>query len=200
MQPQTALLGQRRDRGHLIGAIGAAIFARLGDRNRMRLNLMDIVADRIDRGADGLRRKLRALPRHQQQLGAVEVEAGRAAFVHLDMRFLVAHHRAVRLDHGRQREAVGGGAGRHPQCSAVAPEQIGEPRIELARQAIAIIGRIRSVGGMHRLPHERVDGGGVVGEKLHRNAHRAAGVACKTAKGSPRNGRPRCDDRTTRQW
>ena len=63
----------------------------------MRLHLVDIVADRIDRGAHRLRRQLRAFALAQDQLGPVEEKARRTAFGGRDMRFFVAHHSAMRL-------------------------------------------------------------------------------------------------------
>ena len=63
----------------------------------MRLHLVDIVADRIDRGAHRFRRQLRAFALAQDQLRPVEEKARRAAFVGLDMRFFVADHSAMRL-------------------------------------------------------------------------------------------------------
>ena len=67
----------------------------------MRLDLVDVVADRIENGLDGLRAQLRVIALRKQQLGAMEVEPRRAAFVHLDMRLAVAHHAAVRRNHRR---------------------------------------------------------------------------------------------------
>ena len=82
----------------------------------MNLDLVDIVADGVEHRLDGSRAELGALAVGEDQLGAVEVEPGRTALVHLDMRLAVAQHAAVRGDHGRQREAVGSGAGGDPQC------------------------------------------------------------------------------------
>ena len=75
---------------------------------------MDVVADRVDHALDRLRGQLRAFAIGEHQLGAVGVEAGRAAFVHFDMGFAVADHAAVGRDHGGKCEAIGCRAGGNP--------------------------------------------------------------------------------------
>ena len=136
----------------------------------MRLDLMHIVADRIENRSDGLRREFRTLALSQHELGAVEIETGGPALVHLDMRFLVAHHAAVRRHHRCQREAVCRGARGDPQHGAGPLEHLRETVVQSGAQCIAIIRRIGGICGLESIPHGRVDRGGIIGEKLHRNA------------------------------
>ena len=58
MQRQTALAGERGDRSDFLRPVTAAIFGRLGDRNRMRLDLVDVVANGVDGRANGIGRQL----------------------------------------------------------------------------------------------------------------------------------------------
>ena len=53
---------------------------------------------------------------------------GRPGLVDLDMRVLVAEDRPVRRAQRREREAIGGGAGGHPECADLRLEQLGERR------------------------------------------------------------------------
>jgi hypothetical protein len=133
VQCQPAGLGERGDGGHFIRGVDPPIFARLGNRDRVGLNLVNVTPDRGQHCLDSSRGQLgRIAPiagAAQNQLGAVGVEPRGAAFVGLDMRFAVADHSAVRRDHSGQRQAVGGGSGRDPQGRARPSEQVGESRV-----------------------------------------------------------------------
>ena len=135
----------------------------------MRLNLVDIVADRIDRCANGLRRQFGASAFCQNQLGPVEEKTRRTAFIHFDMRFFMADYRSVGRDHGGEREAVRCGPGACPEYRAWAAEQLRKPVVQRRAQPIAVIGRIGLVGGLEGVPDRRVHCGCIVGEKQHRN-------------------------------
>ena len=67
----------------------------------------------------------------QQQFRAVEKETGRAAFIHLDMRFAVAHHAAVRRHHGAERKTIRRSSGRNPEHRHLAPEEPAERLLEV---------------------------------------------------------------------
>jgi hypothetical protein len=145
VQAELARLGQLADRRHFVGRVGEAIFGGVGDRDRVRLDLVDVVADRIDHRADRVGRQLGARAGGGEQLGAVGVEFGRAAFVAIDVRIAVADHAAVRRAERRQREAVGRRAGWHPQHADLRAEQIGKGAVEPLRPAIAVIGGVERV-------------------------------------------------------
>ena len=171
MQAEAATARQRADCSQFCGRIGTAIFAGLRNADRVRLHLMHAARNRGEHCRNPVRIKFRAPTIGQQQLGSVEKEPRRAAFVAFDMRFAVTHHTAMRLDHRRQGQAIGGRAGGSPQHRAVAPEQIGKGRVELLAQRVAIIGRIRSVSRAQRIPYFGVDARRIVGEKLRGTLH-----------------------------
>ena len=124
VQAEPARAGELADRGDFVGRIDQAIFGRVGDRDRVRLDLVDVVGGsrRSPRGSlSGV--SFAPSPSAEHQLGAMRVEFGRAAFVVLDMRVAVADDAAVRRAQRGEREAVGGGARRHPQRAHLGPEQ-----------------------------------------------------------------------------
>jgi len=137
----------------------------------MCLHLVHIGPDRIKHCGNGCGGELRTIALRQHQLGAVKKETGRAALVDFDMRFLMAHHPAMRLHHGRQRQAIGRRAGGDPDRRTVTPKQIAEARIQFGAQAVAVIGIVGRIGGAHRLPQPGMNGGGIVGQEraLHRH-------------------------------
>ena len=110
----------------LVGGVDEAVFGGVGDREGVRLGLVDVVADRGERGGGGLRRQLGADAFGEHQLGAMGVEFGRAAFVVLDVGVAVADDRAVRRAQGGEGERIGRGAGGDPQGRDLGLEQIGE--------------------------------------------------------------------------
>ena len=110
VEAEPARLGEIAERGDLVGRVGQAVFGGVGDRQRVRLDLMHVVADPGEHARHRIGRQLRARSVGEQQLGAVEVEARRAAFVVLDMRVAVADHRAVRLAQARRAR------GNWPRC------------------------------------------------------------------------------------
>ena len=179
VQAKAAVAGKRGNRRDFVRAIGAPILAGLGDRNRVRLHLVHIVADRVDHRANRVRRQLGTLSIGQHQLGPVKKEARRAALVHFDMRLTMADHAAVRGHHRTQRKAIGRSARCDPQHRNFASEKLRKPIVELLRMRIAVIRRIGTIGGTHRLPHLRMHAGGIVGEKSHWNAPKLPGVRCK---------------------
>ena len=171
MQTKPARLGKVSDRFQFARAVGSAIFRCLRDRDGVWLHLMHIVADRIDQSGDPLRRQLCAFARTQHQFGAVEIEAGRAALVHFDMRFLMAHDPAMRLAHGRKREAICRGARCCPDSRALAAEQIAEALIKPRRQGITVIRIVSAVRCPHGFPNLGVDWRGIVREEGFRLGH-----------------------------
>ena len=52
--------GELAERGDLSRAIDETIFRRVGNRQRRRLDLMDVLADAVARGGDGFGQKLGA--------------------------------------------------------------------------------------------------------------------------------------------
>ena len=160
-------LADRRDFG---GSIHEAIFGGVGDRDRGGLDLVHVVADAIAGRVDRVGRQLGALPVQQDQLGAAGEEAGRARLVDLDVRVLVAEDRPVRRAQGGERQAVGGGTGRHPEGADLGSEQIGEGAVEAAAPLVAIICRVDPVRPDNSLEHLGVGGCRVIGEEAHREA------------------------------
>lgn len=91
---QMTPFGDRRDRAHLLDGIDRAYFRRLGQRDDLRLRVVNIGAARDDR-FDRIRRELAANARRGQQLGAAREEFGAAAFIGFDVREFMADHRVV---------------------------------------------------------------------------------------------------------
>ena len=112
-------------------------------------------------------RDLRAVAVEQDQLCAAGEEAGRTRLVDLDMRVPVAQDRAIGRAQRRERKAVGGGAGRHPQGADLRSEQVRESAVEPSAPLVAVIRRVEPVRCGYRLDHLRVRGGRIVGEKAH---------------------------------
>ena len=132
----------------------------------MRLNLVDIIADRINHPADRIGGQLRAIPVGEQQLGTMQIETGRTAFIHFDMRLAVADHPAMRRHHAGQRQAIGSRSGGNPQHRTIAAEQIAKSIVEPGRQRIAIIGRVRLIRRAHGVPQKGMDRRCIVGQEL----------------------------------
>ena len=170
VQPQPVAFRAGSNRGHLRGLVNPAVFACLGDRDRLRLDLMHILADAGDGSVDCRGGDSGAITIDQDQFGAVSIEPRRAAFVGFDMRLAVADHPAMRGHHAGQREAVGGGSGGDPHHRAGPPEQRAERRVQRQAQRVVVIRRLRRIGGAQRIPHGGVDAGGIVGQELHRRA------------------------------
>jgi hypothetical protein len=115
VQSETALPGELAKRGNLGGSIDKAIFGRVGDRERGRLDLVDVVADCIASGAHRLGRYLCAWAVQKHQLGAAGEEARCPGLIDLDMRIPMAEDRAIGWAQGRERETICCGTGRHPE-------------------------------------------------------------------------------------
>ena len=77
----------------------------------------------------------------------------------------------------REREAIGGGAGRHPEGADLGPEQVGEGAVEPPAPLVAVIGRVEPVGGGDRLDHLGVRRRRIVGEEAHGCARNGGGPA-----------------------
>jgi hypothetical protein len=158
---------QRRD---LVRRVDQSVFGRIGDRQSRRLHLMHVVADRREQGLHRVRRQLGAFALRQQQLGAVGVEFGRAAFVILDMGVAMADDALMRLAQSGQRERIGGRAGRHPKRPHLAPEQVRERAVQPFAQCIAVISRIEPVRDAERGQHFGAASRRIVREKSHGGA------------------------------
>ena len=167
VEAEPALLRQRADRSDFEGKVHAAVFGGVGDRDRVRLDAVDVVGDRVDDCADRVGGQFGPVAVSEEQLGAVGVEFGRAALIVLDVRVAVADDPAVRRAQCGEREAVGGGAGGDPEHRDLGLEQFGQPAVELLAPRVAGIGGVERVGGGDRGHDLRVDRGGVVGEKAH---------------------------------
>ena len=129
----------------------------------MRLNLVHIVADRVDDGADRIGRQLGAIALRQQQLCAVKIEAWRAPFVRFDMGFFVADDSPMRLNHGCQGKTVGCRPRSYPQNRTWLAEQVGKSLVESIAQTIPVIRRIGCVRCLQGIPDGRVNRGGIIG-------------------------------------
>src|SRR5690348_2660279 len=92
------------------------------------------------------------------------------------MRVAVAEDGAVRRTKRRECEAVGGGAGGHPEGADVGFEQIRECAVEALAPLVSVIGGVHPVGGGDRFQHFGVGRRGIVGEEAHRGPN-GGGVA-----------------------
>ena len=128
----------------------------------MRLDLVNVVANGVDYRAYAIGIELRALALGQQQLGAMEIETRRTAFVHFDMCFFVAHDPAMRRHHRRKRQAVRRSTGCHPQHRAFTLEKRVHLFLKRYAQCVAIVGRIGGIRRTHRIPDRGVNAGGIV--------------------------------------
>jgi hypothetical protein len=66
MQAEPAFAREMADRGDVIGGVDQPIFGGVGDRDGVRLDLVDVGARRIEQGADRIGGQLRALALGQQ--------------------------------------------------------------------------------------------------------------------------------------
>jgi hypothetical protein len=167
VETEAAALGDLADRGDLGGAVDETIFGGVGDRQRVRLDLVDVGADAVAGGFDCLREQFRALALEQGQLRAVGEESRRAGFINLDMRVAVAQDGAFGRAQRGERETVGGGAGGHPQRADRCFEQVGESAVEAPAPRVAIIGGVEPVRLGEGVEHRRMTGGGIVGKEAH---------------------------------
>ena len=139
-----------------------------GQRQHPGLDLVDVAAmagkSRVDTG----RRQPAVRTGDQQQLSTTAEELRRAAFVDVDMRFVVADDRAIGRHHRRQRQRVGRGAGRHRQDRAVVAEERPEHAVEPGAQIVAVIGPgTGRHGGGDRGQHFVAGGSGIVRQEVH---------------------------------
>lgn len=165
MQFETSTARNITDCRDFIWPPGETIFGGIGDADRRRLHLMDIGADGGEAGMDGIRRDLGAVTGQQHQLCPAGEESGCAAFVDLDMRFLVAQDSLPWLDEGGERDAVCGRARGQPKHRYPCFEQVGKRGVEPLRQRVAIISSIDMVGGGNCVQHVRMDGCRIVREE-----------------------------------
>ena len=94
-----------------------------------------------------LRRQFSAEAGNRQQLGAAGEKLRPAAFVHLDMAFLVTRDHAVGRRQHRQGEPVRRAPGRDEKNRAFALENLRKPRRDPFREIVAAIGRGGAVIG-----------------------------------------------------
>ena len=95
------------------GPVDRAGFGRLRQRQGAGLGRLDEPARKpVERLAQGVHVNLAALPRDADQLRTAGEEFRRAAFVVMNVRFLVAEHGLERLSQRRQGKRIGGGSGR----------------------------------------------------------------------------------------
>ena len=82
----------------------------------------------LERAPQRLGRDLAGLARQADELDAAAEEFRRAAFVGRDVRLGMAQHRAPGRREMRERQRIGGGAGRHQEDRDLALEDLGELR------------------------------------------------------------------------
>src|SRR4029453_3502386 len=99
---------------------------------------MHVLADSADGSFDRIGGDLRSGTLDQHQLGSAGEEAGRPRLIHLDVRVLVADDSAKGWAKGGKCEAIGGGAGAHPERSDIALEEVGEGEVQLLAPLVAV--------------------------------------------------------------
>ena len=163
--------GQRRD---LIRPIDGAGLARLRERKRRRHDLVWRVAFiATDRRGERLRRHLAADTRHADELEPAAEELRRAAFIGQDMRLAMREHRAPRRAHMRERQRIGGGAGRHQEYGDVVLEQFRDAPLDVPSQIVIAIAQHEAFVG----PHQGIE---------NFRSHARGVVTCKVHPGDPR--------------
>jgi hypothetical protein len=162
VQGEAALFGDAANRGDLIGAIDQAIFGRVCDRDCGWLHLVHIRTDAVAGRDDRFGVDLRPGPIEQHELAAAGKKAGRAGFVDLDMRVLVAQDGPIWRAQRAKSDAVSGGAGGHPESADFRLEQVGEGAVEPLAQRIAVVGGVDAVRGGDRRDYVGVRGRGIV--------------------------------------
>ena len=178
-------LAQRRN---LMRAVDRAGFARLRERQRRCIHLMrpmsgiafDCRAHRVDD-------ELAADAGQPDELEAAAEELRRAAFVGDDVGFGVAQHAAPGRRDMRERQRIGGGAGRHDEDRNLALEDLAKPALDaLCCIVIAIAERETGVGRENRVKDFRSDSRGVVAGKVHA-LPRPKAASCNDRRGENRN-------------
>jgi hypothetical protein len=174
VEGKAALPAQFTECRDFVRRVDQAVFGGVGDRQSPRLGLVDIVAHSGEQRRNGVGRQLGAFPFGEQQLGAMGVEFGCAAFVILDMGIAVADDAAIRRAQLGQGQRVGRRAGRHPQRRHFRFEQVGKGAVQPLAPAVAVIGRIEAVRLMEGGHDLGAGGGGIIGKETHFAAHRGA--------------------------
>jgi hypothetical protein len=168
MHGKAARMRHLGEPAHLVHPVDGAGFARLRERKHRRSDMMRPAPLAVERARQGLRRNLAARPRKADELDATTEEFRRAAFIGGDMRLVVAEHRAPWRCEMRERQRIGGGAGRHEKNGDVALEHVSEPPLEAGRPVVVAIGErrplIRARDGRQNL---RRDPCGVVAGEIH---------------------------------
>ena len=144
------------------GLVERAEFRGLGERERARVRVMHAVAA-PGRLLDGGRGEFAVGARQRHDLGAAREKFGRAAFIHLQVRGLMAQDALVAAAESGEREGVGGGAVEDEENLAVCFKYFSHLRARLGGPRVVTVPRgAAGVGGGERGHGLGADPGGVV--------------------------------------
>jgi hypothetical protein len=141
MHADPVLVSNRTELGDFAHAVDRPRFRSLGQRQRARLRRFNEPARKSPkRLLEALGGDLASLPGDPNQLGAAGEELRRAAFIVVDVRFLVTEHRIPGLDQRRKRERVRRRARRHQEGGDLGLEHVAQARSGLRGIVVSAIG------------------------------------------------------------
>ena len=160
--------GERRD---FVVRIERAGLGRLRQRQHAGLRRLHQSAGVAQQGvAQRVRRDLAIEPGNADELGAAHEELGRAAFVIVNVRFLVAEHGLPGPGERGQRQRIGARAGGDEEGRHGPLENLAQQRLGALRIGVRAIGRrvdaARRDNGLENL---RRDPRAVIAGEMHRN-------------------------------
>ena len=172
-----------REGPHLGRCIDRAAFRRLGDRQRLSLDVVETALVQVAQRARHRRRgQLAARARKIDQLGAVAEEFRRAAFVFDDVAVLMGNDGAPGLDEAGEGESVGCRAGRDEEGRDLAFEHDGKAVLDPSGPVVAAIAGGRPVIGSRQRGHDTGAGaGGVVADEVHGRRVTRPARSCQAA-------------------
>jgi hypothetical protein len=114
------------------------------------------------------RREFPGRATYAHQLGAAGEHLGRAALIGGDVRFVMAHDRAVRRAAGGQRQRIGRGAGDDQIRAEVALEHVTQPAHRPCRPLVVAVGHCRAgIGVAQGIEDGVVHARDVVAAEIH---------------------------------
>ena len=177
MHLQPVITGDPGQRLDLLRPVDPARFGHLAQAQGRRPDMMR--AQRTDTGqrrCECGRVDLGARPVDTDNLGAARIHLRRTAFIHIDMRLVMAQHRAPGRRDGRKGKRIGRRAQRHQRDMHVALKEGREHLRHFGGERIAAIGAdLPRIRRGDRIENGRRDTGCVVGPKVHADPRMAAG-------------------------
>ena len=140
-------MGDVGERADLVRPIDGAGFRRLRERKHRGAHVMRTAPLAVERVRHGIGRDLAAYSCEPDELDAAAKEFRRAAFVHGDMRLLVAENGTPGRRQMRERERIGRSPRRNQEHRDLALEHLGEPAFDALGPGILAIGeRVPLIG------------------------------------------------------